>query len=141
MNQINKVMLVDDDYIALLLAEKRIRKDNFAETVINYQDPREAINDIDLNKDIAAGLPDIIFLDINMPLLDGWAFLNKIRDMKLAKMPFIFMLTSSDSVADRLRASTYIGIVHGFFTKNLDSNKLLATLEYINKATAQTVQS
>jgi CheY-like chemotaxis protein len=134
-------MLVDDDYIALLLAEKRIRKDNFAEKVCNYQDPREAINDIDLNKDIAAGLPDIIFLDINMPLLDGWAFLNKIRDMKLAKMPFIFMLTSSDSVADRLRASTYIGIMHGFFTKNLDSNKLLATLEYINKATAQTVQS
>lgn len=134
-------MLVDDDYIALLLAEKRIRKDNFADIVSNYQDPREAISDINLNKDITAWLPDIIFLDINMPLLDGWAFLNKIRDMKLAKMPFIFMLTSSDSVADRLRASTYIGIVHGFFTKNLDSNKLLATLEYINKATAQTVQS
>lgn len=134
-------MLVDDDYIALLLAEKRIRKDNFADVVSNYQDPRQAINDIDLNKDITAWLPDIIFLDINMPLLDGWAFLNKIRDMKLAKMPYIFMLTSSDSVADRLRASTYIGIVHGFFTKNLDSNKLLAALEYINKATAQTVQS
>lgn len=57
--------------------------------------------------------PDIILLDINMPLKDGWDFLNELRDLNcnFAEVPKIFITTSSDHPRDSEKAKAYPEII------------------------------
>lgn len=69
--------------------------------------------------------PDIIFLDINMPIMNGWDFLDELSTLtpKLKRIPKIYMLSTSSYHKDILRSEEY-GVVSGFITKPLDDELL-----------------
>ena len=88
-NQLNKmgnflpfktVMLIDDDDIALFLTERRLLKESFCEKAMLSTEADEALNYLINNRKEYNALPDLIFLDINMPLMDGWDFLDKFKE-------------------------------------------------------------
>ena len=85
-------LLIDDDYIDNFVTHKIMETSNFAENVIVSRSAREAITSL------SAGTlkPDVIFLDVRMPLMSGFEFLEEYDKLKIDKSGIkIFMLSSS----------------------------------------------
>lgn len=72
----NIVMIIDDNVIDLYIPSRMITKNNFGETVLQYTDAKEALNYLQENQENIEALPQIIFVDIYMPLMSGFDFLD-----------------------------------------------------------------
>jgi CheY-like chemotaxis protein len=125
--KLNCIMLIDDD-----------DDDNFFhQIVINEMNVTEHI-EIALNGEEALLFlkkenrihPDIIFLDINMPKMNGWEFMDSYKELRpdqKAKV-VVMMLTTSENPEDKKRAALYSEIT-GFNSKPLTKEMLVAILE------------
>lgn len=101
-NVISKVMLVDDNDTDNFISRRIIEITKFAEDVIVKNSGKGALDYLEEYKDSIAELPDIIFLDINMPIVDGFVFLyeyEKFGNMVKDKCRVI-ILSSSDNKRD-----------------------------------------
>ena len=124
----DKVFLIDDDSVFNLIHFKMINKFAFAKDVLVYQNAKEALEEF--NKCRIEGklhLPDFIFLDINMPVMDGWEFLDELSkfDDGLFEHCKVVMLSSSIDVADIEKSKEYKMVVH-YIAKPLTLPKLEA---------------
>ena len=75
-------------------------------------------------------LPDMILLDINMPVMDGWDFLENFSEMAMSKDIPVVMLTSSINPDDIEKAKSH-QLVKGFLSKPLNKDKLDEVLTFI----------
>lgn len=101
-NIIGKVMLVDDNDTDNFISRRIIEITKFSEEVIVKNSGKGALDYLEENKDNPDALPDIIFLDINMPIVDGFVFLyeyekfgNTVKDKCR-----VIILSSSDNKRD-----------------------------------------
>jgi CheY-like chemotaxis protein len=123
------VMLVDDNDIDNFINERMIRGCNFSETIYVNTSTRSAIEflkNLSVNKNLRKGhLPSIIFLDINMPILDGFQFIEEFEklDPSLVEAIRIVMLTSSINPSDIEQSKNYKS-VSGFIHKPLTEESL-----------------
>ena len=106
MHHFNKVLLVDDDEATNFLAELAFRNLNIANEIDVASDGLIACEWIKENN-----CPDIIFLDIRMPRMDGFDFLDHFSGMNVCKHVKIVMCTSSSRVEDKKKALTYKEVV------------------------------
>lgn len=123
MKQLNCIMLIDDNKIDNFFHERVIRKNNAAKEVIAMESGQAAIDHIKARDAVLQ--PELIFLDINMPGMDGWEFIEhyKLLDNSLQKAMIVVMLTTSDNPDDIARARTQ-GILSDFKTKPLTKEML-----------------
>jgi CheY-like chemotaxis protein len=121
-----KVLLIDDDKINNFLSTLIIKQSKIAEVCKECFNGQEAIDF--LNNINTETLPDVIFLDLNMPVLDGWQFLESFMLMEFHSLIPIYILTSSNYDADMNKAKTY-SVVKGYIVKPLKKEMLLAILE------------
>ncbi len=101
-NVIGKVMLVDDNDTDNFISRRIIEITKFAEDVIVKNSGKGALDYLKKNEEAASELPDIIFLDINMPIVDGFVFLyeyEKFGNLVKDKCRVI-ILSSSDNKRD-----------------------------------------
>jgi two-component system, chemotaxis family, chemotaxis protein CheY len=100
------IALVDDDKIFQLTASKTIKSTEITETILQFLNGEEALQFLRKNISDPTTLPDYIFLDINMPYIDGWMFLEDYQDLKskLTKPISIYMVSSSIDPRDIERA-------------------------------------
>ena len=123
------VLLVDDDVSTNFLHKRTIGKVSGAVAVKVAQNGRVAIEL--LQKEISAGCepPKYIFLDINMPELDGWGFLEAYKDLPQdwRSKTRVFMLTTSLNPDDHSRARSYSDVVD-IIDKILTQDKLESIL-------------
>lgn len=121
------VMLIDEDEIDNIINQKIIESNNFSEKVQVYQSGNEALEYLRKNASIAENLPDLIFLDINMPIMDGFQFLEEFEklDVKILDKSKIIMLSSSISPRDIDRAASN-RFVKKYLNKPLNSRYLQA---------------
>lgn len=75
--KIDTLCLVDDDDIFQFLTSEIIRTTDLVNQIKIFSNGSEAIDFLKMVKDDPAKLPDIIFLDLFMPIMDGWGFLNE----------------------------------------------------------------
>lgn len=127
MSKLNTVLLIDDDEINNLICTKIIKKNDFAENIITCLGAKQALNYLqeallDENDKV---LPDLIFLDINMPAMNGWDFLNQYEQIEGLKTKDIvlIMLSSSMYVDDINRAKMYDSVAD-YITKPLTAAHL-----------------
>lgn len=104
--RLNRILLIDDDRITNFLNETTIKSHGCCETIIVKTDGQKAI---DFLKEITTDYeqcPELIFLDINMPYVNGWEFLELYKELpqELRSRITIVMLSSSMNKYDKERA-------------------------------------
>ena len=98
--------VVDDDKIFTYLLKRLIEKAKVAREIIFFENGRDALDYLASHKEDALKLPQLILLDINMPILDGWQFLSEYEKLQPdVNQPIsICMMSSSSEVEDYNRA-------------------------------------
>ncbi|MCB9233069.1 MAG: response regulator [Bacteroidia bacterium] len=120
-------MLVDEDEIDNIINQKIIESNSFADEILVYQTGQEALEYLSSNSKDNAALPDLIFLDINMPIMDGFQFLEEFEKMpdSVKTKCKIIMLSSSISPRDIDRAASNKYVIK-YLNKPLNSRYLQA---------------
>jgi CheY-like chemotaxis protein len=116
--RVDKTILIDDSDIDLFIQRRFLEVYNFSEQLLQYKSAEEALEWLRKLDDEPA--PDIIFLDLNMPEIDGFEFLkdfDKLPDRVTSKSKIV-VLTSSNSAKDREQVFGYKNVIQ-FITKPL----------------------
>ena len=132
MKSIESTCIVDDDPILVYGMKLMMRQLGFAKEVLVFTNGQEAIDG--LSEMIAEGrsLPSVIFLDLNMPVMDGWEFLDAFVQLPSnhEKPISIYVVSSSIDPADEKKAREY-EVVGNYFVKPItekDLNQILDSL-------------
>jgi len=117
-NSFDTVMLVDDDEMSIYLEKKIIEQTGLINTIKTFDNGLDAINFLKDNLNNPELLPKIILLDICMPIMDGWGFLEEFKDLKhhLEEKIVIYILSSSIS-SDDIKKVKKINEVSNFIIK------------------------
>ncbi len=127
-SKVNSVSLVDDDVVSNLLTSNTIQKSGFTNKVSAFENAREALKEIvRLSYSNPDELPELIFLDISMPVMDGLEFLDEFAklDIPIPDKCKVFMLSSSINPSEIQKAKNH-NKVCDFISKPLTVNKLQA---------------
>ena len=108
---INCILLIDDDEATNFLSNIILEESELSNHIKTKQTAKAALSYLAESIDASDGngalpYPDLILLDINMPAMDGWEFIERFRELnsKAAKKPAIVMLTTSINPDDKVRA-------------------------------------
>ena len=126
MSVLNKAMIIDDDPITSILLEKINADVNFAREVISFYSAVDGLDYLLTTKDEKQPVPEIIFLDINMPIVSGWQFLERYNELAIPEgQTAIYMLTASADQSDINRAKKFAN-VEDYLVKPLTIARLKA---------------
>jgi len=108
-----RVMLVDDDEVYLFAATKTIEATGLAAKIDVCNNGLDAINFLNNQLQNPSNLPEIIFIDLNMPIMDGWEFLEayELLQQKLPGKIKIYILSSSVDKNDIMRSKKYGSVI------------------------------
>ncbi len=101
------VCIIDDDTIIHTIMKVKLKKNNSIQNFLTFTNGKFALDYFKKEENrVNERMPDVIFLDINMPIIDGWQFLEQFEEIsiKLEKKVYIYMLSSSIDNRDIDRA-------------------------------------
>lgn len=107
---LESVWLVDDDELSNFVNERIIKTEQFAGAIVTFTNAGEALTALNTaGGQQGYAVPDIIFLDMDMPGLDGWDFLEAFKQLpvSITKKTRLYMLSSSIYENDAQRARQY----------------------------------
>ena len=115
MDTFNRVMIIDDNDIDNLIHSRLVTELKFGKIVDNFNNGKAAILYLkDQLRKQKENLPDIIFVDLHMPIMDGWAFIQEFEKLKIYKDIPVYVLSSAiyDQEISKLKGHrTYVGFV------------------------------
>lgn len=128
--KLNCILLIDDDEATNFLHKIVIRKLNCTENIVSIQSAKLALEYLKSEEDNEHPKPDLIFLDINMPAMNGWEFLEEYKKLDESKKGgiLIVMLTSSLNPDDKEKSKKYKEI-NKFLGKPLTPDTLTEIFE------------
>ena len=123
-----QILLVEDNEGDIVLTSEAFEESSCKVNIQVARNGKEAINILfDLNEDTQ--LPDLILLDINLPLLNGHEVLKKIKENEKTKHIPVIILTTSSAISDI--NLTYENYANCFITKPADMNDFFETINVL----------
>jgi CheY-like chemotaxis protein len=125
MRKFTSVLLVEDDPITVMVCDRIIKMTAFSDNVSSCVNGKIALEHLNRLKDGGVPLPEIIFLDINMPVMNGWDFLEEFEGIKtmFQELPRIYILSSTVDPEDYKKAEAF-SLVESFISKPLSKESL-----------------
>ncbi|AXT51208.1 response regulator [Aquimarina sp. BL5] len=127
MKRIDIACVIDDDPIFVFGIKKVMQLINFCEGIMVFKNGQDALNNLRAIISAKEKLPDVILLDLNMPILDGWQFLDEFVKIPCEKEILIYVVSSSVDPEDVLRAKSFDG-VSDYIVKPISVAKLKEVL-------------
>lgn len=120
------VFVVDDDKIFHFIIKKLLKSNDINVEPSFFENGLLALEGIQNKMSKGENPPDLILLDINMPILDGWQFLEEFKRLKskIAKEITIYIVSSSDNKADLSKAKEYQEEVSDYYLKPMTVDDL-----------------
>lgn len=132
MTKINQLTLVDDDELFVYLTIKSIKQTNLVDDIQVFGNGLDALNFLKENIANTKVLPEVMLLDLSMPIMNGWQFLEEYTKLNpsLGKKITIYICSSSISPDDIARSKT-INAVSDYIIKPLTKDKLIAMVKQL----------
>ncbi|MBT1709536.1 response regulator [Fulvivirgaceae bacterium PWU5] len=123
--RIPNIWIIDDDPMSSFMLKRLAELGELADIITIFNHARGALDYIEEHKKDYNQLPDVILLDIYMPVVNGWDFLNRYRELRplLEKEISIILVSSSDHPRDLNQAKTYEE-VKAYVTKPVSLERL-----------------
>ena len=121
------ICIIDDDPIYQILINKIIAMSKTECEIMRFKNGKEALDYFTL--DTIKNLPEIILLDLEMPIMDGWDFMTEI-DKIFTDQTDIYIVSSSIAHEDKEKAKTFTK-VKGYFSKPIDSKKIAEITKHL----------
>lgn len=127
------IMIIDDDPINNFLSKLAIRDSFPLAHVIEFENAMDALIYLNSKKEVHKELPAIILLDLNMPVMEGWLFLEEYSKIshQLVSAPLVFVLSASDYSEDIDKAKKS-NVVSSYIIKPLTAAKLTETTNQLS---------
>ena len=121
------IWVIDDDPIYQIIINKIIQKSEAFSTVSTFKNGRIALDAFQQLLDNDTALPDIILLDINMPVMDGWEFMEELGLIKpkFMKQIVVYIVSSSIALEDKNKSKSYENIL-GYLSKPVTVDDLIS---------------
>lgn len=116
--KINSLFVIDDDKIYHFLLKNLFKQNGINVATSFFHNGQEAIEAIKSSKD-KGHMPDLILLDVNMPIMNGWQFIEEYNKLfgTLPKTSSIYMISSSNDEVDINKAKGYTNLVKDYLLK------------------------
>jgi CheY-like chemotaxis protein len=125
------LLVIDDDDINIFIIKKIVEKTGYEATMVAKTNGQLAIDHLKQLIDTQQPFPQLILIDINMPVLNGWEFLEAYEKLGISEPINMYMLSSSVYENDIEKAKTY-KTVKGFISKPLSIERLIELFESKN---------
>lgn len=130
MKQPDLACIIDDDKMFTYILSKQMKDINFCKNLLVFHNGLDALKYLKPVLEAPASLPDVILLDLNMPVMDGWQFLDEFITFKVIKKVTVYIISSSIHKEDHLRAAGY-SAVSQFYVKPISQKDLTGMLAAI----------
>jgi CheY-like chemotaxis protein len=120
------IWVIDDDPIYQIIVNKIIQKTELFLNVSSFKNGKDAIDTLKNSLENREALPNIILLDINMPIMDGWEFMEEMVAIKpkISEAINIYIVSSSIALEDKKKAKNYPEII-AYLSKPINTNDLI----------------
>ena len=115
--------IIDDDKLTVKLISILVSKNKFCEEIQSFDNAQRAIDKLKQNASNNGVLPDAILLDLNMPAMDGWQFLDEFVLLPIKKEISVFIMTSSIDPVD-IEMAKKNTVVKDYVEKPITTKKL-----------------
>jgi len=132
MNSKIDLLVIDDDDINIFIIKKIVEKTGYDINMVAKTNGQLAIDHLTSILENNATFPHLILIDINMPVLNGWEFLEAYDGLNVKQRVDMYMLSSSVYENDIEKAKTYKK-VKGFISKPLSINRLIELFDNLSK--------
>lgn len=124
------VFVVDDDKIYHFILKNLLKKNNLPVTANFFENGFEAVQNLKFSIK-NNNIPDLILLDLNMPVMDGWQFLEEFKILKATfnLMTEIHLVTSSNDILDLKRAKIYENEITQYYLKPISREDIYKIFE------------